>query len=86
MEPARQLRHEGFVMEWTKLTPQMPADWFDQAIDEVIKRRDLKPQDVMVVALAKFILSARLQGFDEFGIMRMVHDRYTVSVKRKETE
>lgn len=73
-------------MDWTQLKPQMPADWFDQAIDDVIKHRELKPVDVMVVALAKFILAARLLGFDEFAVMRMVHDRYQVSVKRKETE
>jgi hypothetical protein len=73
-------------MDWKDLRPPDEQGTFDFAIDALIRHMAVTPKTAMKVFLNKFILAARLMGFDLLAIHRMVEIRYKYSVKEKETQ
>jgi hypothetical protein len=72
-------------VDWKDLRPPDSQDNFDFAVDALIKRMAITRETAMKVFLNKFILTARLMGFDARAIHQMVETRYNYSVQNKET-
>jgi hypothetical protein len=73
-------------MDWKDLRPPDKQDVFDALIDSYIRMAHVPPEIAMKVFLNKFILAARLMGFDLRAVHQMVEIRYKYSVKQKETQ